>query len=170
MKKSLVIISFAFIFLLTLSVVNAGLWITGDVQTTTTRIDGGKLATEVSKTNTETTSSKSTTFSRTSSTPTKAGTSGTTKRTSQAPECPRGWETLLARDGGNCCRKASNYGRAGLFGRKTTATNVASSDSGAQQIKVGDTCTISMGVTGTYQTGSSGTLYCAREASQNQGS
>ncbi len=105
MKKSLMLISFAFIFLLTLSVVSAGLWITGDVQRGGTIAGGSEITKSIDNSN----GVKS--FSRTSSTPIKAGTSGTTKRTSQASKCPSGWgDPLPAMGGGYCCRKSENPG------------------------------------------------------------
>lgn len=45
MKKSLIVISFAFIFLLTMSIVSAGLFITGDVQRS--QSSGGSIPTSI---------------------------------------------------------------------------------------------------------------------------
>ncbi len=116
MKKSLMLISFAFIFLLSVSVVSANFfdWITGDVGSRIQSADVPKSVGDRETTNTFSRVETSTSNARTSSTGTSSASSA---RKSQAPECPRGWLTLLARDGGNCCRKAENTGRTGLFVR-----------------------------------------------------
>ena len=109
MKKSLVIISFAFIFLLSMSVVSAGFfdWITGDVGSR--KIGTDILPTAVSK---DTTGN---TFSRTS---TSSSTGTTSARKSQASECPsRRWTMVEASGGGYFCRKEEATGKSGLFSR-----------------------------------------------------
>ena len=79
--------------------------VTGDVQKA--GVARSELPTSISKSEDNTN-----TFSRSSS---ATGTSSARK--SQAPECPKGWTTLLAKDGRNCCKKAENTGRS-LFSKR----------------------------------------------------
>ncbi len=192
MKKSLVIISFAFIFLLTLSVVSAGWFsdlfserttgeavrITGDVfyycktggssggchplasgiasgacsylrsdcqgglsgsvstcercssvaieippctpsscPVEQTCVDG-KCQERDSDTQVVVKSAERGTFPRTAESSTSS--SARTSQSSRGSECPRGWNTVSASEGGNCCRKAENRGRttSRLFSRR----------------------------------------------------
>ena len=136
MKKSLLIISFAFIFLLTLSVVSAGFfdWLTGDVQRSVgvdqvpTAIGDNPLAckSDADCVNRQVCFNGHCVFSPDTGIST-AGTSSA-RRTSASPgsarfgaagDCPRGWNIVSAKEGGNCCIKAENKGRTtgGLFRR-----------------------------------------------------
>ena len=127
MKKSLVIISFAFIFLLSMSIVSAGFfdWITGDairkeqtgVKLPTSSGSGCNPACKAGEDcvnkqcvpgnpsgPTGISSARGDGFSRSSE----------TSRFGSAGDCPRGWNTLLAKDGGNCCVKGKSSGSSSL--------------------------------------------------------
>ena len=122
-NKSLVIISFAFIFLLNVSIVSAGFfdWITGDVQRSTgTRsiaagIDGIPACNPVCKpreTCVDGQCQPDISVNVYKDEPIK-----TSSRFGAAGDCPRGWNIISAKEGGNCCKKKEVTSNR-LFGRR----------------------------------------------------
>ena len=159
MKKSLVIISFAFIFLLSMSVVSAGFfdWLTGDagsrltVSERPTAVDncGSGCASHQTCTYTEGTDSYDCTqgisvkgdlrptavdncgsgcashqtctytegtdsYDCTQSIKKIRDTSSQNSRFGAAGDCPRGWNVISAKEGGNCCVKGKSSGSSSL--------------------------------------------------------
>lgn len=137
MKKSLMIVSFAFIFLLTMSVISAGLWITGDVGRT---IGTDNIATSVggktcsppcesgdSCVNGECVSGTAGVAARSvgcnSEKPCAVGTcvNGVCTRSVSARQsgvaCPSGFSTVSAMGGGSCCVKTSSERGKRMSGR-----------------------------------------------------
>lgn len=138
MKKSLIIVGFAFVFLLTMSVVSAGLFINGDVSKT---VNAGSVPTSIEGGKTDATSDVNA-FSRSSA-------SGRSERVGQSQRvqgmgssCPRGFLTVQAKDSaiGNCCQKATiESGKAGAENRGLLQRRMGNSDivSGYPPCKVG---------------------------------
>ena len=89
MKKSLMLISFAFIFLLSMSIVSANFfdWLNGDV--TRKAGDQGLAPTSVSDGSLKTRTSFTT----------------RTPKSGVVSECPTGWTSTEAASGGSCCVK-----------------------------------------------------------------
>ena len=96
MKKSLIVISFAFIFLLSMSIVSAGFWdwLNGDVTSPSMK---GQFAT--SKTGISSTSGNPETSVRTSF--------AKTSRFGAAGYCPTGWTPTKTIDNKACCIQKS---------------------------------------------------------------
>ena len=111
MKKDLVIISFAFIFLLSVSIVSAGFfdWLTGDATTKTGSTDIGIRTSSVgADADTKVSSETGTLSTREGGLRSRVFVSSernSFSRFGAAGDCPRGWNIIKATDGGNCCRK-----------------------------------------------------------------
>ncbi len=107
MKKSLVITSLAFIFLLSMSVVSvsAGLWITGDIQRSQ-QSKVGSIPTSIAKT------SDTDAFTRTATA--TRGTSSSSQNNQE--KGPRGWAPATIADGKRCWIPPAKS--KGLFGRR----------------------------------------------------